>query len=1057
MGVTSMSTGLVADSARSTAGAAPTLADDFSRVLSLGNLLPNIYYWEQGADGRITCMSGHAGSPWLIHSNKFIGKTPQELGGVPQGKHRNWTEANQLFENRTPFADLVLRYVGGDGQVTFLSHAGEPRFDAKGTFLGHRGVFRDITRRVGIERRLVLERQTAQLLAESPSAVGTANATLRNLCEALDWLGGAYWEVTRDTSGRTIWRCAESFWHPSRPPARAHDVLSPTALEPGDPLASMLETGMPHWIPDLKYAAKCKRTARMLDAGFRSAFLVPIRTPAGTVGVFELFGPLRERQEPQIIEAGLYIGHMLGQAIERQRLHDERQYLRAAIDLLPDSLYIVDRERMRFIYSNETACRLSEYTAEELLHLGPSDLLPRTRKEYEDIFDNLIADPKNEFTDDTVATGKLGRSGPVEIHSRALKIDGRWCIVSVSRDVLQRKRAEAAQLRISRMYAALSASNEAVIHSRSPDELFDKICRAAVEGAGFLGATVLLPTGDHSAEVAAHAGLDLLGRKSLVFPAEHTARADLAVAAFRSKSPAVAHEFSTDERTAAWRTAAGPTRVASAGAFPLLRDGQIRAILLLHSSERKGFSSEAIALLERMSENVAFGLDHIAHEEERRRGQERITYMASHDALTGLANRVMFGELLGHAIQSARRYGRKFAVMFIDLDRFKQINDSLGHAAGDLLLQEIATRLKDCLRGSDVLARNGGDEFVVLMQEAEETAQVATVARKLLSAALKPVLLNGQECRVTASVGISMFPTDAQDEQSLLKNADMAMYHAKAEGKNNFQFFSADISSKSLEKLTLESHLRGALEANELALHYQPKVDIQSGAITGVEALLRWTSPALGFVSPAQFIPLAEETGLIIPIGRWVLRTACEQSAAWARAGLPVVSMAVNLSSRQFSDESLVSDLATVLRETGIAPETLEMEITESMVITDPERAMAVLREMKALGVRLAIDDFGTGYSSLGQLKRFPVDTLKVDRSFIRDLPGNADDRAITEAIISMGKSLSLKVVAEGVETVEQLDFLRASACDEMQGFLFSKAIPAADFARMLRDHTARG
>jgi EAL domain-containing protein (putative c-di-GMP-specific phosphodiesterase class I) len=328
------------------------------------------------------------------------------------------------------------------------------------------------------------------------------------------------------------------------------------------------------------------------------------------------------------------------------------------------------------------------------------------------------------------------------------------------------------------------------------------------------------------------------------------------------------------------------------------------------------------------------------------------------------------------------------------------------------------------------------------------------VARKVLSALVQPVTIQGQECRVTASIGICMFPSEAQDEVSLMKNADIAMYRAKEDGKNNYKFYSEEMNVHTFERLALETSLRRGLERNEFLLHYQAKLDLNTGRITGVEALVRWQHPEMGLVPPAQFIPLAEETGLIVAIGRWVLHTACAQCVTWQKQGLPPVRIAVNLSARQFADDDLVQDIAETLKSTGLEPGLLELELTESMVIQNTERAGRVLGEIKAMGVRLAIDDFGVGYSSLTHLKRFPIDTLKVDRSFIRDLPTDAEDKAITEAIIAMGKSLDLTVVAEGVETEEQQAFLREHDCDEMQGFFFSKPIPGDAFAELLRQRT---
>ena len=429
----------------------------------------------------------------------------------------------------------------------------------------------------------------------------------------------------------------------------------------------------------------------------------------------------------------------------------------------------------------------------------------------------------------------------------------------------------------------------------------------------------------------------------------------------------------------------------------------------------------------------------------------RVEYLAYHDGLTALPNRSLFSKLLGQSINQAHRYDKRLAVMFLDLDRFKQINDTLGHEAGDQLLQEVATRLKACLRDSDTVARLGGDEFVVLLPELAEEAYVATVAQKILSTVARPFVLLGQEFRVTASIGISTYPQDGLDEQTLTKNADIAMYQAKEEGKNNFQFYSETLNANSLERLTLESSLRHALERSEFELHYQAKREIRSGRITGMEALLRWQHPDLGTIAPMQFIPVAEETGLIVPIGKWVLRTACLQNMAWQAQGLAPLSMAINLTARQFFDEGLVPDLTTILATTGMDARLLELEITESLLMRDVERSLRILSGLKDMGIRIAIDDFGVGYSSLATLQQFPLDTIKIDRSFIRDVASVDEDKALTEAIIAMGRTLSLTVVAQGVETKAQADFLRLNACDEFQGFYLDLPMPADETATLLR------
>jgi diguanylate cyclase (GGDEF)-like protein len=429
---------------------------------------------------------------------------------------------------------------------------------------------------------------------------------------------------------------------------------------------------------------------------------------------------------------------------------------------------------------------------------------------------------------------------------------------------------------------------------------------------------------------------------------------------------------------------------------------------------------------------------------------ERVEYLAYHDGLTGLPNRSLFSKLLGQSINEAQRYDRQLAVAFLDLDRFKQINDTLGHDAGDQLLREVSNRLKGCVRESDSVARLGGDEFVALLLNLDDPKYAASVAQKILAVIAKPFTLNGREFRVTASIGISAYPQDGLDEQTLTKNADIAMYQAKAEGKNNFQFYSAALNANSLERLTLESGLRHALEHNEFRLCYQAKRDIGSGRITGMEALLRWEHPDLGLLAPMQFIPMAEETGLIVPIGRWVLETACSQNVAWQNAGAPPLTIAVNLTARQFVDERLLEDVSAALRTSGMDPRLLEFEISESILMGDVDATLRILTGLKRLGTRIAIDDFGIGYSSLTMLQRFPLDTIKIDRSFIRTIAADPDNWGLADAVITMGKNLSLTVVAQGVETGEQAEFLRAHACDELQGFYFNRPLPPEECTTLL-------
>jgi diguanylate cyclase (GGDEF)-like protein len=439
---------------------------------------------------------------------------------------------------------------------------------------------------------------------------------------------------------------------------------------------------------------------------------------------------------------------------------------------------------------------------------------------------------------------------------------------------------------------------------------------------------------------------------------------------------------------------------------------------------------------------------------EQRRVEAHARFLATHDSLTGLPNRVVFGQELNAAVELGHREGRHCAVLFVNLDRFKIINDTLGHLAGDTLLIEIAGRIVQCVGSRDLVARIGGDDFVILLRHVSDSDRVANVARKILAAVVRPMTLNGQECRVTASIGASLFPSDANDEVTLTKNAEAAMYAAKEAGRNTFVVHSEEIKTQSIERLMLETGLRRALERNEFVLYYQPKRDLKGGGISGVEALLRWRHPDLGLLLPNQFVPLAEETGLIVPIGRWVLARACAQNMQWQREGLPAIRVAVNLSPRQFADSDLLNDIRDALEHSGMPPSLLELEITESMVMRDLPRTVQLMQEIKHLGITLAIDDFGTGYSSMAMVRELPIDSLKIDRSFVRDVRGDAEGNAFIHAIIALGHALDLTVVAEGVETEEQEAFLREQKCDEEQGYLISAPLPASEFAAFLAEQT---
>ena len=436
---------------------------------------------------------------------------------------------------------------------------------------------------------------------------------------------------------------------------------------------------------------------------------------------------------------------------------------------------------------------------------------------------------------------------------------------------------------------------------------------------------------------------------------------------------------------------------------------------------------------------------------ERIQVQERLQHMAHHDALTDLPNRNLFLDRLQQSLTRARWHDRLVAVMFLDLDRFKNINDTLGHTVGDQLLLQLSERLSNSVRDGDTIGRFGGDEFAILLDDINSDSHISLLAEKLLDTLKKPFKINKHELFVTASIGISIFPNDGEDSDTLLRNADVAMYRAKDLGKNNYQFYSDDLSARIFERMTLESHLRHALERNEFVLYYQPQIDTRTQKIMGVEALLRWKHPEFGLVTPNNIVPLMEETGLIEKVGHWALETACRQSRKWHDAGWTYLHLSVNISSRQFNDPDFISLVHDIISTTGINPEYLELELTESMLIRNASATINALNTLSSLGVRFAIDDFGTGYSSLSYLRRFPIDTIKIDRSFIHDVTDNPDDAAIASAIIVMGQNLSLNVIAEGVENQQQLEFLSSRNCHYLQGNLFSRPLPAEEFSTLLR------
>ena len=483
---------------------------------------------------------------------------------------------------------------------------------------------------------------------------------------------------------------------------------------------------------------------------------------------------------------------------------------------------------------------------------------------------------------------------------------------------------------------------------------------------------------------------------------------------------------------------------------PLISRGFVFGAINIYSLTPFFFTDDHVDFIRKLSISLALALDNAHLFNDRKLIEEEMRHMAHHDALTGLPNRRLFADLIKLECAEARRHQTRIALLFMDLDRFKEINDTLGHDIGDKLLKEVAVRLKSTVRESDTVCRTGGDEFNILLADFSKVEDVTDIAQKIVGSFRRPFSIAGHELHMTTSIGISICPDDSDDIDALFRFADIAMYYAKEQGRNTFQFYNPEINSRSIEKMKLEGMLRKTIDRGELVVYYQPQVNIRTRQMMCAEALVRWNHPEKGALEAKQFIPAAENTGFITAIDEWVLRTACAQVRAWMDDGLPSVCIGVNLSAREFQNPELTKRIAQILFDTGAPPECLDIEITESLAMSNIERTISRLKEMSELGVHTSIDDFGTGYSSLNYLKRLPIETLKIDKSFVQDITTNYDDRAIISAVTAMAHNMSMKVVAEGVETEDQLSFLRGTRCDKAQGYLFSKSLPAEEYRKFM-------
>jgi diguanylate cyclase (GGDEF)-like protein/PAS domain S-box-containing protein len=734
---------------------------------------------------------------------------------------------------------------------------------------------------------------------------------------------------------------------------------------------------------------------------------------------------------------------------DRQNLRQAESMFRGFAENSVVGVYIVQEGQFRFV--NPKMAEMFSYRQEEMVSsVSVFDLVPdHDRYNVEENIRKRLSGEVREVRYERQARRKDGSLFDVEVFGSQMKIDGKSATIGIMLDISERKRLDLA-LRV------LSACSQALVRATDESVLLTEVCGIVREISGYPFVWVGLAE-DGAAKKVRPAALAEAEEGALLSTIGHVSWDEsdtgkgITGTAIRRGEVVVLRDMQTGAVHAPWREFMIRHAIVSAMSLPLKAGNKILGALTVYSHEANTFRPDEVRVAEELADNLAYGIMALRAEAARRQYAQQLEYHAGHDILTGLPNRALLQDRLNQAIAFASRYCYPIWILFLDLDRFKFVNDSLGHNAGDTVLNTVAARLQSAVRETDTVARLGGDEFVLVLPERMDERLTSNVVQRIMDTIAGPLTVEGHEFVLGCSIGIAAYPGDGADPETLIRNADLAMYRAKETGRNNFQFYTAAMNERLLERLRIEGDMRTALERKEFVLHYQPQIDLCSGRTVGMEALIRWQHPTLGMVPPLRFIGLAEETGLIIPIGDWVLRTACAQAKAWQRAGFPDLCVAVNLSARQFAQNDLVESIASALQESGLAPRYLELELTESLVMSDIDGAIEILRALKDLGVHLSLDDFGTGHSSLSYLKRLPIDTLKIDQSFVRDITHAPDDEAIVASIISLAHNLKRRVIAEGVETKEQLSYLRRHGCTQIQGYYFSKPVSAESFERLLQ------
>jgi diguanylate cyclase (GGDEF)-like protein/PAS domain S-box-containing protein len=914
-------------------------------------------------------------------------------------------EDQAIVDSGTPLLDVEQRVVvrGRDGRLgeeRWSSKTKVPMRDADGNVTGIVGISRDITERAVSARRREMEHAVTQVLAESATVDEAIPRLLRTICQAMSWAYGARWVGTHEG----IYRA--EYWADFEP---EFDLADGALWRRQGVEGSMVllhrawQRKEPTWIVDLAHHETFRRAMSARKFGLHGAFAFPITAGGTVIGVMEFFGREARQPDEMLLSVARAIGSQIGQFIQRKEaelaLRRSEERYRDVFEASPLPMWVWDDEKLAFLAVNEAAVSHYGYTRDEFLRMNVRDIwAPGEEVRYEESLRgrsqaHTLHLQRNHRTKD-------GRIIDVEVTARRFTLGGSTTWLTLVNDVTERKRAEAALLESEEQFRQLAGNIPEVFWITDVTQREALYISPAAEK--LLGWPIPL----------------LRARPRLLIEAIHKEDRRRVRDGRR-----FARDGGYDETYRIVR-ADGSMRWVRDRAFPVYD------------------ASGTVYRIAGITEDIT----------DRKEAEERLMHLAHYDVLTSLPNRVLFYDRLKQALAQAKRNQWVTGVMFIDLDRFKNVNDTLGHAVGDRLLQQVSERLVASVRTGDTVGRLGGDEFAIVLLNLTNAQDANLVAQKIMASFKEPFRLTGVELFVTASIGITLYPDDSTDQETLIKNADAAMYRAKEVGRNSCRFYAPEMNARALELLSMENSLRRALERNEFVLYYQPKASVADGSIVGVEALLRWQHPDRGLISPEEFMSVLEETGLIVPVGEWVLRTVCDQIRAWQRAGIELVPVAVNCSPRQFATRDFGDTIKRTLDERQVDPRLIEVEITENSLMSNLEETQLILNYVGELGVGLSIDDFGTGYSSLAYLKRFPFDALKVDRSFVKDLTTDADDATITRALISMAHNLGLKVVAEGVETAAQLAFLVEHGCDEFQGFYFSRPLIAEECGAWLRD-----